>query len=68
MKSIVVKDIQDIMYDLKQTQSRLEQYITDADRGVPAGPPPPAAVPRRRSVPDTRASAAAASATAKLAT
>ena len=34
MKSIVVKDIQDIMYDLKQTQSRLEQYITDADRGV----------------------------------
>lgn len=34
MKSIVIKDIQDIMYDLKQTQSRLEQYITDADRGV----------------------------------
>lgn len=34
MKSIVIKDIQDIMFDLKQTQSRLEQYITDADRGV----------------------------------
>jgi hypothetical protein len=34
MTSIITKDIQDIMFDLKQTQCNLEQYITDVDRGI----------------------------------
>lgn len=34
MTSIITKDIQDIMFDLKQAQCSLEQYITDVDRGI----------------------------------
>jgi hypothetical protein len=34
MTSIITKDIQDIMFDLKQAQCNLEQYITDVDRGI----------------------------------
>jgi len=34
MTSIITKDIQDIMFDLKQTQCILGQYIEDADRGI----------------------------------
>lgn len=34
MTSIITKDIQDIMYYLKQTECILEQYITDVDRGI----------------------------------
>jgi hypothetical protein len=34
MTNIITKDIQDIMYYLKQTQCNLEQYITDVDRGI----------------------------------
>ena len=31
---IIIADIRDIMFDAKEAQARLEQYITDADRGI----------------------------------
>jgi hypothetical protein len=31
---IIIADIKDIMFDAKEAQARLEQYITDADRGI----------------------------------
>jgi uncharacterized coiled-coil protein SlyX len=32
--NIIIADIKDIMYDAKEAQARLAQYITDADRGI----------------------------------
>jgi uncharacterized protein YpuA (DUF1002 family) len=32
--NLIIADIKDIMYDAKEAQARLAQYITDADRGI----------------------------------
>ena len=32
--NIIIADIKDIMFDAKEAQARLAQYITDADRGI----------------------------------
>ena len=32
--NLIIADIKDIMYDAKEAQARLAQYINDADRGI----------------------------------